>query len=110
MKSEEQQTNCQPSRNGSNGEAAAAAEEDDDWYDELELVVQGREIVVSERLLCKHSRYFEHIFGDIDPDAETVVLKYEKLMMPFMTFHICLNTVQAWPVGRGGEFERREAG
>ena len=46
----------------------------DEWYDELELVVQGREIVVSERLLTRHSRYFAHIFGDLDPEAETVVL------------------------------------
>ena len=60
----------------SNGDAACngSYDDDDDWYDELELVVQGREIVVSERLLVKHSRYFAHIFGGLDPDAETVVL------------------------------------
>lgn len=63
-----------PGLNGVNGYNAAVEDEDEDWYDELELVVQGKEIVVSERLLTKHSRYFAHIFGDLDPDEDTVVL------------------------------------
>ncbi len=57
-----------------NGDLVNEDGEDEDWYDQLELVVQGKEIVVSERLLVKHSRYFAHIFGDLDPDADTVVL------------------------------------
>jgi len=45
-------------------------------YDELELVVQGREIVVSEKVLCSHSKYFAHVFGRLRPDdGDTVVLK-----------------------------------
>ncbi len=52
-----------------------ASSDDSGWYDEIELVVQGKEIIVSERLLVQNSRYFAFVFGDIDPDADTVVLK-----------------------------------
>ncbi|TRY68736.1 hypothetical protein TCAL_10748 [Tigriopus californicus] len=47
--------------------------EDDDW--DIELVVQGREIVVSEQLLVLHSKYFARVFGQLDSEQDTVVLK-----------------------------------
>ena len=43
-------------------------EEEDD--DQIELVVQGRDICVSERLLCKHSKYFAHVFGSLPSDDD----------------------------------------
>ena len=49
---------------------------DDDDDDPVELVVQGKEIVVSEKLLCEHSLYFAHVFGRLSPEDETVVLRH----------------------------------
>ena len=51
----------------------------DDEEDEIELVVQGKDIIVKESLLVRHSRYFAHIFGSISKDEETVVLKRGRL-------------------------------
>ena len=66
----------------SSSASAMATTDDEDYdcdYDEIELVVQGREIVVSERVLCKHSRYFAQVFGALDPEEETVVLRHGRL-------------------------------
>lgn len=53
---------------------------DEDEDDEVELVVQGRTIVVSERKLCIHSHYFRQVFNDFDEDGqETIVLKHKQV-------------------------------
>ena len=73
---------------------------DEDEEDEVELVVQGRTIVVSERKLCIHSHYFRtvncrdvkvssplynifmyrQVFNDFDEDGqETIVLKHKQV-------------------------------
>lgn len=62
---------------------------------QIELVVQGRTILVSEKLLCQHSVYFRsncitfqllsklmlsrQVFNDFDENQETVVLKHKEL-------------------------------
>ena len=51
-------------------------EENDDC--EIELVVQGRTIPVSEKLLCDHSMYFKKIFNDFDANQDTIILKHSK--------------------------------
>lgn len=55
-------------------------EEDPDDEDdvEIELVVQGRTISVSEKLLCDHSMYFRNIFLDFDENQETIILKHSR--------------------------------
>ena len=53
-------------------------EEDDDEDVEIELVVQGRTINVSEKLLCEHSVYFRKIFLDFDENQETMILKHSR--------------------------------
>lgn len=55
-------------------------QEDDDW--DIELVVQGREIVVSEQLLVLHSKYFARVFGQLDSEQDTVVLKRDLGLEP----------------------------
>jgi len=52
-------------------------DEDDDC--EIELVVQGRTISVSEKLLCQHSLYFKQVFQDFDSDQETIILKHKQV-------------------------------
>lgn len=52
---------------------------DEITFSDVELVVQGREITVSEKLLMKHSLYFRQLFGQLDSDEDTVVLKHGKL-------------------------------
>ena len=47
-----------------------------DYEDEIELVVQGKEIVVKESLLVENSKYFSRVLGDLDPEADMVVLKH----------------------------------
>ncbi len=54
-------------------------EEEEEEEDEIELVVQGKPICVKERLLVKHSRYFAEIFGSIDEEEDTIVLKRGRL-------------------------------
>ena len=53
-------------------------EEEDDEDVEIELVVQGRTINVSEKLLCEHSVYFRKIFLDFDENQETIILKHSR--------------------------------
>lgn len=53
--------------------------DDEDEDCEIELVVQGRTIPVSEKLLCEHSMYFKKIFSDFDENQETIILKHSKL-------------------------------
>ncbi len=59
---------------GEHLESEGVAEEN--CYDELlELVVQGREIVVSEQVLCANSKYFKQVFCDLNPNVDTFILK-----------------------------------
>ena len=53
-------------------------EVDEEEDPEIELVVQGRTIAVSEKLLCQHSVYFRNIFLDFDENQETMILKHSK--------------------------------
>ena len=68
-----------------NGGSACFIEEYEEYSDEeeddceIELVVQGRTIPVSENLLCEHSVYFKKIFCDFDKNQETIILKHNKL-------------------------------
>ena len=67
-------------RNGhSSTSSSFGGDEEFDEDEEIELVVQGKEIVVKESLLVKHSKYFAQIFGNLDPEVETLVLKHGKL-------------------------------
>jgi len=54
-------------------------EEDECKEEEVELVVQGRTISVSERLLCEHSKYFEGVFFHFDNTQDTIILKHSGL-------------------------------
>lgn len=65
----------EPPGNG-NREEEDVLEDDEAQEGEIELVVQGRTIPVSERLLCEHSNYFKHIFREFDESQETIVLKH----------------------------------
>ena len=72
------------------------ANEDTEEDSEIELVVQGRTIEVSEQLLCQNSLYFRQVpfgqnqnnfniwwnrkvFQDVDEEQETIILKHTNI-------------------------------